>query len=253
MSWLFPFRRSLESILRWYGYELKVRGKPLRGPTDFLEYIKRIGFWPHTIIDVGVATGTPWLYDSFPSSYLVLIEPNDDFEPILRAVCAARDGEFHIFAAGATEFLTTLNINRLTPSSSSLFRLSCESQMIFATDQASQIREERLVQVRPLDSIYNARFKAPFLLKIDTEGFELSVITGAGKFLEATEVVIVEVNVRKRFEGSYRFCDLIDAMRLKDFHLFDIVDLGQFGVNGPLMYMDVVFVKDGSRLWKANL
>jgi len=28
---------------------------------------------PQTIFDVGVAKGTPWLYDAFPDAYFVLV------------------------------------------------------------------------------------------------------------------------------------------------------------------------------------
>ena len=88
--------------------------------------------------------------------------------------------------------------------------------------------------MQPLDSIYSTKFEKPILIKIDTEGYELNAIAGAEKFLDNTEIVIAEVNVRKRFEGSYKFCDFVDAMRAKKFHLFDIIDLGQFGSDGPL-------------------
>ena len=42
--------------------------------------LKDNGFNPYTIIDVGVAKGTPDLYDVFPDSFFYLIEPLKEFE-----------------------------------------------------------------------------------------------------------------------------------------------------------------------------
>lgn len=249
MTWLHPFRRSLETILKSYGYELKERTRPLRGPTEFFAHISEKGFHPRTIVDVGVAYGTPWLYDSFSKSYLVLIEPNDDFIPYLKTISDQRDGEFHIFAAGESEYDTILRINVRRPTSSSLLEISTSLRDMIEANNPPMTLEEKPIQVRPLDSIYSTKFEKPILIKIDTEGYELSVVAGAGKFLDNTEIVIAEVNVRKRFEGSYSFCDFINAMRTRKFHLYDVIDLGQFGRDGPLMYMDAVFVREDSDLW----
>ncbi|MEJ6390306.1 hypothetical protein [Gymnodinialimonas ulvae] len=35
---------------------------------------------PDLIIDVGVANGTPWLYDAFPQTEFILIDPMDECE-----------------------------------------------------------------------------------------------------------------------------------------------------------------------------
>jgi len=249
MSWLYPFRLGLESALQKFGYELKEKIRPLRGPKSFLAHIDRRGFRPRTLIDIGVAFGTPWLYEAFPASYLVLIEPNEDFTPHLEKICAQYRGEFHIFAAGASEFVTNLKIDLRVPSSSSLLNISAPLQEMLEANHGPSRREEKFIRVRPLDSVYRKTLEEPILIKIDTEGYEHCVVAGASEFLDHTELIIAEVNVRKRFEESYLFNEFIEIMKSKNFHLFDVVDLGQFGSDGPLMYMDAVFVKEGSSLW----
>lgn len=52
----------------------------------FFEHIKSLGFNPKTVIDVGVATGTPPLYEAFPDAYFVLFEPTAEFEPNLHQI-----------------------------------------------------------------------------------------------------------------------------------------------------------------------
>ena len=51
---------------------------------EVLEHVLEMGFSPTTIIDVGVAFGSPGLYQSFPDSKFLLIEPLVEFEHILK-------------------------------------------------------------------------------------------------------------------------------------------------------------------------
>ena len=61
-------------------------------------YIRRLGFRPQTIIDVGVAHGTPQLYAAFPDAQLILVEPlSEYFEGIARLLDRRRG--VHIPAA----------------------------------------------------------------------------------------------------------------------------------------------------------
>ena len=58
----------------------------MRQMEEFFEHLKRAAFHPRTVVDVGVAWGTPGLYDAFPEAYYWLFEPVADFEPALEAI-----------------------------------------------------------------------------------------------------------------------------------------------------------------------
>src|SRR5690349_20367910 len=58
------------------------------------EPFRRHGYAPATVIDVGVAAGTPVLYEAFPDAYHVLVEPLAEFEPALQALVARNGGEY---------------------------------------------------------------------------------------------------------------------------------------------------------------
>ena len=45
------------------------------------ESLRKPGFAPATLIDVGVGAGTGDLYDAFPDAFLVLVDPLTEFEP----------------------------------------------------------------------------------------------------------------------------------------------------------------------------
>lgn len=64
-------------------------------------YLRRHGFAPRTIIDVGVGQGTPDLYNAFPQAYLVLVEPLAEFNGAVDAILKARRGEKLAAALGA--------------------------------------------------------------------------------------------------------------------------------------------------------
>jgi hypothetical protein len=103
--------------------------------------------------------------------------------------------------------------------------------------------ETRRVDVRPLDLMLAERYRGPFLIKIDTEGFELEVLKGAIETLAKTELLIVETSVARRHEGSYAFADLIAFLAENGFGFSDILDVQSFNDDGDISYMDIAFAR----------
>ena len=58
----------------------------LRDWPGFFDHVKSLGFYPNTIIDVGVASFTKHLYEAFPDSRIMLIEPLIEFEESLQGL-----------------------------------------------------------------------------------------------------------------------------------------------------------------------
>ena len=67
------------------------------------EYLKRLGFQPRTVVDVGAAYGTPPIYEAFPQSFLVLIEPLKEYEPYLAEILEKYKGKYFLTALGARD------------------------------------------------------------------------------------------------------------------------------------------------------
>ena len=63
--------------------------RPRRTMAESTRHIAGLGFKPGTLIDVGVATGTPALYETFKDSTLLLVEPVQEFEAFLKAFFSA--------------------------------------------------------------------------------------------------------------------------------------------------------------------
>lgn len=74
------------------------RHDQMREPEQLYAHLKSLGFDPKTVIDVGVAWGTPPLYEAFPRAYLFLFEALPMFEGILQSIVAKRPGQYQVGA-----------------------------------------------------------------------------------------------------------------------------------------------------------
>ena len=196
---------------------------------------------PQTIVDVGVATGTPWLYAAFPAAKLVLIDPNPACAADLVRLKAQYGADVYLHGLGAAPGELTLHVDVRVPSSSGFLRVTDAFRAVRGAEREySDVR----VPITTLDvTLAGADYAEPLLLKIDTEGFELEVLKGAEETLTRTVAVIAEVSVVQRFAGSYQFADLIGWMQAHGFRVFDILDVRTLGRNGPVNYVDLMFVR----------
>jgi len=230
------------SLLRRRGLELKPIGAPVRGPDNYIRHLKAKGFKPGTVIDIGVATGTPWLY-AFPEAKLVLVEPNPQFESDLERIKAEHGADILPYAAGIESGVLPLKVDLYAPSSSSFYDASADVQSYWQRRGHDRPIEQRQVDVRPLDMMIDERYRAPFLIKIDTEGFEMEVLKGAVQTLSKAACLIIETSVARRHEGSYAFADLIAFLAANDFAFSDILDVQSFDGDGDISYMDIAFTR----------
>jgi FkbM family methyltransferase len=173
---------------------------------------------PQTIFDVGVAKGTQWLYDAFPDAYFVLVEPLQENVPSMRRILRGVSGTYVLAAAGADHGTATINVEPERKGMTSLLERTDE------TSSGGDL-EQREIPVVTLDSIARGQgARAPFGLKIDTEGYELEVVRGAHEMLSMTEFVIAETSTAGgRFVGGYCADDLIEELHSQGFAVADVL------------------------------
>ena len=198
------------------------------------ENLRKPGFAPATVIDIGAGEGTLPLLEAFPEAHHVLIEPLTEYEPALERVVAEHGGEYLLTAVGAEEGVAMIEADHANPDRSSMLpRVPAERH-----DQL----ERREVPVTTLDVLLASRsWRRPFGLKIDTEGFEHEVVRGAAALLRDTQFVIAEVSVRRRFERSYSFAEFIALMDSRGFALKDILMAQRAAGDHDLRYVDALF------------
>ena len=191
------------------------------------ERLQGHGFAPATLIDVGVAHGTPELYEAFPDARPVLIEPLADYEPNLKAIAEEHGGEYLVVAVGAAPGTLTVNVP-LNPLMTSAL----------ATVSPLTYSHQRDVPLTTLDLLLEEHgWATPIGLKLDVEGLEPEVLKGAERLLKETEFVIAEVSVTNRFVGEATSAELI-ALESHGFAVSDVVDTGSsaLGLHADLLF-----------------
>lgn len=200
-------------------------------------HLRKPGFSPRTIFDIGAANGTPALYKAFPEAFHVLIEPLKENEPHLQKILQEYNGDYFLTAVGARDEELTINVEANKRRSSIYSRTN-----LSPTDPV----EKRKIPVTTLDALAEKHdFEPPFGLKIDTEGFEYQVVEGASSFLRKTQFVIAELSVEKLYEGSYSFAEFVGLMDEHGFYLCDVLYL-QYDLQSEteLLHMDAMFRKE---------
>ena len=207
--------------------------RPTRNFRDFFEHVKRLDFYPKTVIDVGVARGTPPLYEAFPDAYLLLFEPVLDFVPHLEAILKKYKGEYHNCALMSASGTSTIFKTKELHGSSMMHRI--------VGDNDSRLQA---VDVKTLDEVVGDSRKGPILLKTDCQGGDFDVVKGGVKTLKQCELVILEVSFFK-FWGNHHPdpLEIITFMSEQGFVLYDFLD-GLFRPRDEALgQIDMVFVK----------
>lgn len=202
---------------------------------DFIEHLAtNKGFEPKTVIDVGVAWGTPALYKFFPNAYLILIEALPYFEKYVKRILANREGEYHIVGVSDAPEKKTV---RIKENAASLAGMN-----VVDREGSGELVQE--IELDLLDSILNAMdFTAPVILKLDVQGADLRALKGASLVLSRAEVVIAEASL---FNEKNLAADIIQYMDQSGFRLYDVCGAGYRPYDQALGQVDLAFVRRGS-------
>lgn len=194
-----------------------------------------VGFLPEvdTVIDVGVAYGTGWLYSRFPDADLVLIDPVPN--PELARTLGDRPHTFVEAALGATSGTAVVNVDL---ADSALSSLNHRSELTRTDNRLSETE----VRLERLDDIVDKTVPSDHRmgLKIDTEGYEMEVLAGAAATLQRCDFVVCEVSVLPRFEDNYRVDDLVLLMREAGFGVRSVLSANRDGA-GLIRFIDLAF------------
>lgn len=205
-----------------------------------LRQVIRLGFSPRTVIDVGVAFETRELYEEFSNATVLLIEPLTEFEPALRRICERYKAHYVLAAASDKQGTAILNVHDEKLDSSSL-RKETEGPSVDGTP--------REVPTVTIDQVcLERKLSGPFLIKVDVQGAEVLVLDGAVNTLKETEVVILEMSLFGCFKGGPQFFDVVSYMNDRGFVAYDIFGLLYRPFDNALSHMDMMFVRDSSRL-----
>jgi FkbM family methyltransferase len=222
------------------GIELRRRGAGVRRTAEeVLDHAVSLGFRPGTVIDVGVAYGTPELYEAFPDARHLLIEPLAEYEEALGLIARRHRAEVVLAAAGPEPGTVTINVHRAPALSSTLGAWRGEG--------GGESRQREVPVVRVDDAVAERSLPAPYLLKVDVEGGELRVLDGAPNVLDQAELVLLEVSLFELVPGAPLLHDVVAYMRERSFVVYELYGGHVRPLDGALAMINLAFVREDGR------
>jgi len=203
-------------------------------------FLRERGVAPRTVIDVGVADGTPELHAVFPEAFFLLIEPLTEYDHDIVRILRKYKGKHIRAAAGRESGTVTFNIHPNHIAGSSLYKETMGS--------AADGHEIEVAMVRLDDVASENNLVPPYLLKVDVQGAELDVLDGAQNILSDCEAVVLEVSLFQFMRGQPEFCEVIAYMKEREFVPYDIHPGWNRPLDGALGQVDVIFVPENCSL-----
>lgn len=199
-----------------------------------------------TVLDVGANEGQfiKVAQVLFPQASILAFEPNPHLARSLQSLLSARgNGAVLPIACGRKSAMLPLHLPKFSPAASLLpaTALRIPGFPSLEAEGTIEVKVERLdhaVRASPL-------LHAPYLLKIDVQGFELEVLEGAIGILPDVAVILCEVNTVPFYAGQAGFEQIYGFMHQHNFRLVDIGEPIRAQATGEVLYFDVAFLKTG--------
>jgi FkbM family methyltransferase len=215
------------------------------GLSPFFALLKRFGFAPKHILDVGANRGL-WTREAmkfFPEAQYTLVEPQDQLKAYVQDLLDS-GSKIRWINAGASDHSGSMAFTVSNRDDSSTFALTEEQARAGGFEQ-------RTVPVLSLNEIAaSAGQDSPDMVKIDAEGLDLRVLAGASNLLGKTEIFLVEAVV---CAGGYEntAAEVVKFMDEAGYRLVDITDLNRSPKHGVLWVCELAFLRKGSTLLAA--
>lgn len=225
-------------IVRFY---LKKRTKSLSELEQILSGEIKKGTTVNTVIDVGASDGR-WSSNVmifFPDSNYLLIEANDIHKKELDKFVEDKKNAEYILAAAGDQ----------------LGQIYFDNSDPFGGLAMYEKANENLVRV-PATTIDHCvkekKLKGPYLIKLDTHGFEIPIFEGAVETLKDTNLIVVEAYNFHIAKSGLLFYEMCEYMLEKGFRCAGIIDVTYRPKDNMLWQMDLVFVKTNRNEFTDN-
>ncbi len=235
MSLLGSIKRVLNVPLALCGHVL-VHEAHVPSLQRFVKVLRRNDLTPKTIIDIGVAYGTPWLYQGFPRAKFHFVDPTRESLPHMLAWAEKLNAEIHSVALGPDSGTMEIAI-RDTIIHASLLRDIAAPETI----------DRYEVPVRRFDELFHT-IERPALCKIDVEGAEMMVLEGMGERIHCLDAIVIETSMISLYDRGPEFREVVSHLSEKRFSFFDFGGVNRRPFDGALHQIDAIFVPDQSPL-----
>lgn len=235
--------KYLNSILRQFGYEIRTFSKNRLDISMQATIARRLkqGLVLNSIIDVGASNGS-WsniVKKYYKNSNYLLIEANGIHEnELIKFKNNNTKVEYIIAAAG--DYIGNIYFDSRDPFG------GLASHTPNDTDYIS-------VPVTTIDTeVKRINLSPPFLIKLDTHGFEIPILKGAEQTLKNTNLIIIEAYNFQLTSDSLRFWELCSYMNKLGFQPIDFCDPMHRPKDQAFWQMDVFFIPNTDKEFESN-
>jgi FkbM family methyltransferase len=194
-----------------------------------------------TVIDIGASDGR-WSRNClkiFPEANYLLIEAQVGHEEGLRKfVNETKNADYVLAAAGRTEGTIYFDNGDLFGG------LASETPLKENCIEVPVVSLDKEVKKRNLET--------PYLLKLDTHGFEVPILEGAKEIIKNAELVIIEAYNYKLTNDSLKYYEMCSYMENLGFSSIEMVDFMQRKYDNSFWQMDILFVPSKNLNFKYN-
>jgi FkbM family methyltransferase len=215
--------------------------------TDEEVFLKQIKFNKIDLIfDIGANTGqfSTMLFKLGYEGKIVSFEPLTSAHKELEKKCKgfAKWTIAEQCAIGDEDGEIEINISKNSISSSALKILD---EHVSAAPDSEFVGSEK-VKVYKLDSIFNKYVSGEknIFIKIDTQGFEEKILTGAGESIKKAKGLLVETSLVPLYAGQALFPDIYARIIKEGFELTGIQPAFINKETGRVLQTDLIFFRD---------
>ncbi len=205
-----------------------------------VENLKKLGYHPATIIDVGAYRGdwTKEVQPIFPKANFLMVEPQPERAATLESLTKKLPNVYFASAlAGASDDAeTAFNV------------LKTGSSVYAQRYKAEELTPKTItLPVQTLDTLVKKNaLPGDYFIKLDVQGYEPEVLKGATEVLKDTEVVLLEANLLNYLYDAPLLADVVTFMAERHYLPFDICELYRKNDDGVLAFVDMMFIKENS-------
>jgi FkbM family methyltransferase len=206
-----------------------------------LERIVKRGMYLNTVVDVGASNGS-WseiCMRHFPDAEYLLIEAQSCHTRALQAFCQQHPKAQYTLAAAGND-------------DGSCFFDDADPFGGLASNAATEGCKTVLPMVRLDSAITKSKLPGPYLLKLDTHGFELQILQGGEEMLRTTQLAVIEAYIFRLNKNALLSHELCLEMDKRGFQLVDFSEPMWRDKDMALWQWDLFFVKKSDRVFQSN-
>lgn len=229
-------RRTIIKSLQLVGYDFDKIS--LEGA---LQRCRDRGVRVGTVIDIGASNGmwTEKCVKFFPDAAYFLVEAQSPHEPFLRRLKEKMPKLDYVMAAAGDKE------GEIYFDASHLFG-GLASYEPFAENNIT-------VPVTTIDALVKQHnLQPPFLIKLDTHGFEVPILSGAKETLAQTELLVIEVYNFHVSPGSLLFHEMCTYLEALAFRCVDLCDPLHRPRDQALWQFDLFFMRTDSPVLQSS-